>query len=73
MKNLKYTVKGFIPDMGSYSTVARSSRYETATENALWSFNSARDHDGLPRMTISQFRAHIRMGRVKLTPIYEAP
>jgi len=44
----KYTVS--VPptrDVGSFRVSASSSLYETAAQNALWSYNSAREHDGL--------------------------
>lgn len=34
--------------MSSYFTNAKGSNRETVRENALWHYNSARDHDGLP-------------------------
>ena len=35
-------------EQGSYSGLAHSSYYETARACALWQYNSARAHDGLP-------------------------
>lgn len=49
---MKYTVT--VPptaQMGSFKTVARSSRNESAAKNALWDYNSARAHDGLPPLS----------------------
>ena len=38
----------FVPSMGSISPfVASSSPMETKEENALWTLNNMRDHDGL--------------------------
>jgi hypothetical protein len=66
-----YKVTGFIPDMGSYTTTARATgAMESAIENALWDFNSARDHDGLPHLTLDEFNSHIQGGNVKFTPIH---
>ena len=39
-------------NMGSYSTVAKASPMETVEENALWDYNSARAHDGLPPLKV---------------------
>ena len=65
---MRYTFKGYIDDMGSYSTTATANRMETAVENALWSFNSARQHDGLPDMTLDKFKKHIRHGNIEIIP-----
>lgn len=35
-------------EMGSCSIVGTGSAVETARENALWHYNRAREHDGLP-------------------------
>lgn len=45
----KYKVTApFQDDMGSVSSfVAESTQMETARENALWTINNMRDHDGL--------------------------
>ncbi len=46
---MKYKV--IIPptnEVGSYTTVASASYGETARKNALYSYNSCREHDGLP-------------------------
>lgn len=63
--NAKYKVTAFIPDMGSYTTVAHANGTETVEENALWDFNSARRHDGLPEMTLADFKDYIGAGNVK--------
>jgi len=34
--------------MGSYSTTARDREFESKEQEALWDYNSAREHDGLP-------------------------
>ena len=34
--------------MGSYKTTVTSGRYETKAQQALWDYNNARAHDGLP-------------------------
>lgn len=67
---MTYKVTAFIPDMGSYTTNAKGSAMETVEENALWDFNSARRHDGLPELTLEQFRAFIESGNVKFKPIH---
>jgi hypothetical protein len=42
----------FVDDMGSVMPfVASSSPMESKEQNALWTINSMRDHDGLPRLT----------------------
>ncbi|MCK9542078.1 MAG: hypothetical protein M0R03_08620 [Novosphingobium sp.] len=33
-------------EQGSYSTIAEKGFLETMRQNALWHYNSARDHDG---------------------------
>jgi len=38
--------------MGSYQVNATESNGETVKENALWHYNSARAHDGLPPIKI---------------------
>ena len=38
-------------DQGSYSCIASASYCETMKQNALWAYNSARDHDGLPPLS----------------------
>jgi hypothetical protein len=38
-------------DMGSYKTTCSGSLMETHQENALWDYNSARAHDGLPPLS----------------------
>jgi hypothetical protein len=46
---MKYTVK--VPptaQVGSYKTTVTSGRSETPAQQALWDYNSARAHDGLP-------------------------
>jgi hypothetical protein len=46
---MKYLVK--VPptkEQGNYKTTAQSGWGETYRKNALWSYNSAREHDGLP-------------------------
>jgi len=35
-------------EMGSFQCMARPSIYETMHKNALWDYNSAREHDNLP-------------------------
>ena len=48
-KNNRYEVK--VPptmEQGSYKTTVRANYNETVAEAALWDYNSARDHDGLP-------------------------
>ena len=43
--------KVYVPptyEMGDYRTVVNSSDAETVEQNALWDYNSAREHDGLP-------------------------
>lgn len=35
-------------EQGSYRITVSDSRYETYRQNALWNYNSAREHDGLP-------------------------
>ena len=35
-------------EMGSYKCIATESYGESVRENALWDYNSARQHDGLP-------------------------
>jgi hypothetical protein len=45
----KYTCK--VPTtrlMSSFSTVCEANSQETKEENALWDYNNARAHDGLP-------------------------
>lgn len=37
--------------MGSFTCIATPSRTETLAANALWSYNSARAHDGLPPLS----------------------
>lgn len=68
-KIMKFKVTAFIPDMGSYTTVATESNSETKEENALWDFNSARRHDGLPEFTIEQFLKLIDSKNVKFSPL----
>lgn len=70
---MRYKVTAFIPDMGSYTTVATESRHESKEENALWDFNSARRHDGLPEFTLGEFIDQIWLKRVTFTPIPETP
>lgn len=65
----RYKVTAFIPGMGSYTTNAKGSMMETVLENALWDFNSARGHDGLPHLTLKQFTGYIVDGDVKFTAI----
>jgi hypothetical protein len=46
---MKYTVT--VPptmEQGSYKTIVKSGRSETLAQQALWDYNSARAHDGLP-------------------------
>ena len=38
-------------DQGSYSCIASASYMETMKQNALWAYNSARAHDGLPPLS----------------------
>lgn len=38
-------------DQGSFTCRATSSYRETAQQNALWHYNSARAHDGQPPLT----------------------
>jgi hypothetical protein len=38
-------------DMGSYQTYCKSSYMETYRGNAVWSYNKAREHDGLEPLT----------------------
>jgi len=64
-----FKVKAFIPDMGSYTTNAHANGTESAEENALWSFNSARRHDGLSEMTLEDFKRWRRHGNITFTPI----
>jgi len=45
MAAYKATLKG--GTIGNFTTIATSSPMETKEENALWSYNSARQHDGL--------------------------
>ena len=49
---MRYTVAvPFTDDMGSVSpVVASSTPMESREANALWTLNSMRDHDGLPRL-----------------------
>ncbi len=35
-------------EQGSYTTIVTDSYRETKAQAALWDYNSARDHDGLP-------------------------
>jgi hypothetical protein len=37
--------------IGPFKTIATESPMETKEENALWAYNSARQHDGLPPLT----------------------
>jgi len=57
-KNFK--VELYRGDMGSYTTNARS------WEDLLWHVNSARDHDGLPHLTLEQ----LKNCRPKITEIF---
>jgi hypothetical protein len=42
----------FIPSMGSIAPfIATDSYGETKQQNALWTINNMRDHDGLPHLT----------------------
>lgn len=46
---MKYNV--YVPpthEMGDYRTVTHSTYSETVAQNALWDYNNARAHDGLP-------------------------
>lgn len=45
-----FKVEMFRGDMGSYTTNAHS------WEDLLWHVNSARDHDGLPHITLEQLK-----------------
>ena len=47
MKQYKLTVPPTM-EMGSYSTVITKDHGETKAEVALWIYNNARAHDGLP-------------------------
>ena len=38
-------------DQGSFSCIASASYMETMKQNALWSYNSSRAHDGLPPLS----------------------
>lgn len=67
---MKYQVNLFIPDMGSYKTIAKESHGETVEENALWDINSARRHDGLTELSLDDLKAHTIKGNVKWKPIY---
>jgi hypothetical protein len=59
-KNIKtFKVQMFRDDMGSYTTNAHS------WEDLLWDVNSARDHDGLPHLTLEQ----LKDCRPKITPV----
>jgi hypothetical protein len=50
-----------VNDQGNFTCNARASYMETMKQNALWSYNSARAHDGqeplkkMPRGTTYQF------------------
>jgi hypothetical protein len=35
-------------EQGSYKCIAEASYSETMRQNALWQYNKAREHDGLP-------------------------
>jgi len=45
-----FRVQMYRGDMGSYTTNAHS------WEDLLWHVNSARDHDGLPHITLEQLK-----------------
>lgn len=55
-----YTVKvPFQDDMGSIAPFhASSSPMKTKEQNALWTINSMRDHDGLKPLTKMPFGTH---------------
>jgi hypothetical protein len=64
--NTLHTLTLFTDDMGSFKQPGCSS-----VEDALWHVNSARDHDGLPHLTIDDLMALFRgtnKGWAKLTP-----
>ena len=48
---MKAKVKTWIDDMGSLEFIASNSGTESMIDNILWEINSARDHDGLQRIT----------------------
>jgi hypothetical protein len=66
---MQYKVTAFIPDMGSYTTIAKASHGETVEENALWDINSARRHDGLPELGLKDISHYRRRGNIRFTPI----
>ena len=57
--NRTFKATMFIDDMGSYTTNADS------WEDLLWHVNNARDHDGLPHLTLEQLKDY----RPKITEI----
>jgi hypothetical protein len=61
MKTIKFTVPP-TREMGSYTGHASASHGETLAANALWHYNSARAHDGLPPLS------RMPTGRVYHTP-----
>ena len=50
MKTIKFTVPP-TREMGSYTGHASASMTETLAASALWDYNSARAHDGLPPLS----------------------
>ena len=47
MKSIKYEIPA-TKEQSPYTLIGIESLMETARENALWQYNSARAHDGLP-------------------------
>lgn len=48
----RYTLRLYVNDMGSFTQPGCRSM-----EDALWHINSAREHDGLPPMSIDDLKA----------------
>ena len=48
---MKYKAIYYCEKIGYFKTIATESPMETKEENALWHYNSARQHDGLEPLT----------------------
>lgn len=60
---MRYKLKLYMDDMGSFAQPGCSSK-----EDALWHINSARDHDGLPHITMAKLETLLRRGEATFTP-----
>lgn len=60
---MRYKLKLYMDDMGSFAQPGCSSK-----EDALWHINKAREHDGLPPITMQKLETLLRYEEATLTP-----